>query len=122
VRRVLILAGVAALALSAVAAAPASAHDDRDNRYRDSYRGYGYSRRDADHERHHRRLEREHDRAHRRGFDSRRDHERWHRRAGEHHDGDHHRIYDRHAPNRKRYYGDGRDYRWDGRYPRGSRR
>jgi hypothetical protein len=48
----------------------------------------------------------------------RRDHAEWYHRAGEHHDADHHRIYGRHAPNRKRYYGDDRDYRWDGRYPR----
>lgn len=79
--------------------------------YGDYGSGYGsYGRKDREHDRHHDTLEREHSRAHRRGFDSRRDHGRWHHNAGEHHDADHHRIEDRHAPNRKRYYGDERDY------------
>lgn len=111
-KRTLILGGLAALALSTVAAAPASAaHDDCDYGYGRSYsryksdRYYGgrsYSRKDRDHSRHHYLLERDHARGHRRGFDSRRDHDRFHKELGDHHDADHHRIYDRHAP--ERYY------------------
>ena len=102
-----VLGGLAALAVSALAASPASADDYR-------YRGSGRSYRSAEHDRHHYRQEREHDRAHYRGFYSGRDHSRWHYNAGEHHDGDHHRLYGEHAPNRKRYYGDDRDYYRDG--------
>lgn len=125
--RMLLIAGLAIVALGAAVAPPASAHerDDRQGRYRASDRGYSgeryrttrgsygdrysdgrrsYSRRDAEHDRHHDRLERAHDRAHDRGFDSRRDHRRWHRKADEHHDADHHRIYGRHAPDRYNRY------------------
>lgn len=115
--RVLLLGGLAVLALTATVAEPAAAHGNEGNGRRGSSRYYGgfYSRADREHDRHHNRLDRRHDRAHRRGFDSRWDHERWHRKAGKHHDGDHHRIYGEHAPNRRYYYGDRRD---DFRYSR----
>ena len=135
-KKTLILGGLAVLALCASVAVPAQAHEgethnvpprrsggythpyDVDSRYRSPWdRNWSgrsnANRRDREHDKHHRRLEREHRRAHRRGFEDREDHRDWHRKAGEHHDADHHRIYDRHAPNRKRYYGDERDYTRD---------
>jgi len=131
-KKVLILGGLAVLALGAFAA-PVSAHERDcyvDGRYYSRSSGYGglyggglysgglyggsrYGTRDWEHDRKHRQLERAHERAHDRGFYSRRDHKRWHEKAGKDHDVFHHRRYGEHAPNRQRYYGDNRDYyRW----------
>jgi hypothetical protein len=132
VKKTLLLGGLAASLLSAFAAAPAFAHDDRDRDYGYPGSGYtrgsgygrydrGYNSRDARHARKHGELQRKHEWAHERGFYSRRDHQRWHDKAGTEHDVTHHRLYGDHAPERKEGYRDWYpqdDYRYSHRSQR----
>ena len=122
------IAGLVALAATALAAAPASAHDDCDRDGRSYYRsgryysrpsgygrgyyssGYGYGENRHDYE--HDRLNAQHERWHEtHPYASGYQHEREHERLAEKHDVFHHRNYGEHAPGRAdRYYGDQRDY------------